>query len=129
MASKTNAHTVLIIDDEKDICFLLGKVLTAKNYAVTIANNLCDGLAKLNEMKPGVLFLDIRLPDGSGLEAVSEIRKQNPQMKIIMMSAFDGVNERKQAIELGADLFIGKPLNSHLINNTLQGIHSKPAKH
>jgi DNA-binding response OmpR family regulator len=121
-------HTVLIIDDEKDICFLLGKVLTAKNYVVAIANNLEDGLIKLNEMKPSVLFLDIRLPDGSGLDAVSEIRRKNPQMKIVMMSAYDGANERKQGIELGADLFIGKPLNSHLINNILQSIHSTSAK-
>lgn len=115
-----NSQAVLIIDDEKDICFLLGNLLTEKKYAVNIANTLSDGLAKLIEVKPSVLFLDIRLPDGSGLDAVSSIRKENPLLRIIMMSAYDGKNERTKAIELGADFFIGKPLNRDIINQTLK---------
>jgi len=118
---------VLIIDDENDICFLLGKLLSKKKYAVSIANTLKDGFSALTEVKPSILFLDIRLPDGSGLESLSAIRKQNPKLSIIMMSAHDGPNERKQAGELGADVFIGKPLNVDQINKTLEIIQAKAA--
>ena len=124
-----NSPAVLIIDDEKDLCFLLGNLLRERNYAVTITNNLRDGIEKLKEVNPSILFLDIRLPDGSGLDVIRDIKKQNPRIKIILMSAYDGVNERKQAIESGADLFIAKPLNSDLISRTLQNIQSKPAKY
>ncbi len=120
-----DSHAVLIIDDEKDICFLLGNLLSEKKYSVSIANNLTDGLAKLNTVKPAVLFLDIRLPDGSGLDAIGDIRKQNPGIKIIMMSAYDGVKERKYAMEQGADFFLGKPLNRDVINQTIQHIQEK----
>lgn len=122
-----NPHAVLIIDDENDICFLLGKVLSEKKFIVSIAGNLADGFAKLKEVEPSILFLDIRLPDGSGLDAIKEIRKENPLMKIIMMSAYDGVQERKQAFERGADMFIGKPLNMDVINLNLKDIQSKLA--
>ena len=120
-----NPHVVLIIDDETDICFLLGKVLSEKKYVVSIAGNLAEGFIKLKEVDPSILFLDIRLPDGSGLDALIEIRKKNPLLKIIMMSAYDGEKERKTAFERGADLFISKPLNMELINLNLQNIQSK----
>ncbi len=117
-----DSQSAMIIDDEKDICFLLGKVLSEKKYSITIANALQEGLSKLEKTKPSVLFLDIRLPDGSGLDALRAIRKQNPNMKIIMMSAYDGAKERKQAMESGANLFLSKPLNMDLINKALQTI-------
>jgi len=121
--------SVLIIDDEDDICFLLGNVLRGKKYEVTIANNLADGLGLISKMKPSVLFLDVRLPDGSGLDSVQSIRKQNPLMKIVMMSAYDDMNTRRKAIESGADLFIGKPLNMELIELTLKAIqYDQPTK-
>src|SRR5437762_651545 len=109
--SQMNLPSVLIIDDEKDICFLLGKVLKEKKYLVFIANNLSDGIAQLSKINPSILFLDIRLPDGSGLDAVNKIRIQYPGLKIIMMSAYDGMKERSEAMERGADLFMGKPLS------------------
>jgi DNA-binding response OmpR family regulator len=119
------SNPVLIIDDEKDICFLLGQVLSGKNYSVDMAHTLHDGLKKLEGRTYCILFLDIRLPDGSGLEALSQIRIQNPLMKIIMMSAYDGTHERKQAAEAGANLFLGKPLKHSLILDALQTIQTE----
>ena len=119
------SREVLIIDDEKDICFLLGKVLTEKNFNVSFANNLAEGLTKIDELKPLILFIDNRLTDGSGLEALPKIREQNPGLIIIMISAYDGINEKNKALEFGADFFIGKPLNIDLINKNLNELQSK----
>jgi len=129
MEHQKNTRSVLIVDDENDICFLFGKMLKENHYNVTIANNISECIVKLKEVKPSILFLDIRLPDGSGLDAVHDIRQQNPQMKIIIMSAYDGTSERKQAAERGADFFIGKPLNNDMIRLTLESIDSKPEKY
>jgi DNA-binding response OmpR family regulator len=104
------AHKVLIIDDEYDICFLLGQMLHRRDYEVIFANTLT---------KPSLLFLDVQLPDGSGLDVLNKIRTENPKVKIVVMSANDGRNERKRAIENGADLFISKPINKEAINKTL----------
>jgi DNA-binding response OmpR family regulator len=113
------AHKVLIIDDEYDICFLLGQMLHRRDYEVIFANTLTDGLARLILIKPSLLFLDVQLPDGSGLDVLNKIRTENPKVKIVVMSANDGRNERKRAIENGADLFISKPINKEAINKTL----------
>jgi DNA-binding response OmpR family regulator len=113
------SHRVLIIDDEHDICFLLGRMFRKKNYIVAIANTLTDGLVQLIELKPSILFLDVHLPDGSSLDALKNIRKENPHIKIVVMSANDGASEKKQAFDGGADLFISKPINKEVINESL----------
>jgi two-component system, OmpR family, response regulator len=114
------SHKVLIVDDEHDICFLLGRMFRKSNYVVAIANSLTDGLAQLVEIQPSILFLDVQLPDGSSLDLLPNIRKDNPTIKIIVMSANDGPVEKKKAIDNGADLFISKPINKDIINQTLQ---------
>jgi len=123
-----NLVSVLIIDDEEDICFLLGNVLRSKKYEVTIANTLTEGLSLIRKVSPSLLFLDVRLPDGSGLDSIGDIRKQNPEMKIVTMSAYDDMNTRRKAIESGADLFIGKPLNMELIDLTLKALQNNQPK-
>jgi DNA-binding response OmpR family regulator len=119
---------VLIIDDEEDICFLLGKMLREKGFTVNVAHSLAEGIEKLTALKPEILFLDIHLPDGSGLDKVFTIRSFFPQMKIIMMSAYDSSKERGAADEEGADVFIGKPLSNELITQTLKRIGFEPEK-
>ena len=115
------SHKVLIVDDEHDICFLLGRMFRKQNYIVAIANTLTDGLAQLIEIKPSILFIDVHLPDGSSLDALKNIRKDHPSIKIVVMSANDGA-EKKIAIDNGADLFISKPINKEVINQTLHTI-------
>jgi len=115
-------RTVLIVDDETDICFLLGNMLKQKSFIPVIANNLTEGIDKLKKHLPGLLFLDINLPDGSGLDILGGIRKEFPALKIIMMSAYDGPRERKKAMEEGADIFISKPLSRALIAESLEKV-------
>jgi DNA-binding response OmpR family regulator len=120
-----NLSTALIIDDEPDICFLLGNVLRQKKYAVVNSNSLKDGKQKLAAVRPGLLFLDNQLPDGSGLGEIKSIRKEFPDMKIILMSAHDGSTERKTALQSGADLFLSKPLSQESIENSIEKLFEK----
>lgn len=115
-------RTVLIVDDEPDICFLLGNMLKQKSFVPVIANTLTEGIDKLKKHLPTLLFLDIHLPDGSGLDILSGIKKEFPSLKIIMMSAYDGPRERTRAIEEGADIFISKPLSRDLIAESLEKV-------
>ena len=117
--------TVLIVDDEPDICFLLGNMLRQKNFNTVIANTLNDGLDKLRQFVPSLLFLDIHLPDGSGLDIIRSVKKDFPSLKIIMMSAYDGAKERRRAIEEGADIFISKPLSRELITQSVEKVLQK----
>ena len=113
---------VLIIDDEPDICFLLGSMLKKKQIDTSFANSLHEGFQKLNELHPALLFLDLNLTDGSGLEAIPRIKEEFPDTKIIIISAYDGSKERQIAEEAGASFFIGKPFNREKVLGALDRV-------
>ncbi len=81
-------RTVLIIDDETDLCLLLYSYLKRKNFDVKFTHNLKDGLSTLNTMHPDILFLDNNLPDGLGWELAPELELKYPETKINLISAF-----------------------------------------
>lgn len=119
---------ILIIDDEVDICFLLASVLRKKGFEVAFVNSLTEGFSKLSDSSPSLLFLDINLPDGSGLEAIATVKKLSPATKIIMISAFDSLKERNIADEKGADYFLGKPFNKDTAYAAIDSVFGSPAK-
>jgi len=84
-----------------------------------------DGKQKLSSVRPGLLFLDNQLPDGSGLGEIISIRKEFPEMKIILMSAHDGSTEKKTALQNGADLFLSKPLSQESIESSIEKLFKK----
>jgi len=101
-------NTALIVDDESDICFLLKMFLNRKDVAVHCSNNLKDGLSKIKELNPDVLILDHNLPDGYGIDFISNFRKQNNLLLIIVISALSHL--KNKALKNGADFFIEKPI-------------------
>ena len=99
----------VIIDDEIDICLLLGMILKKQGITTTLAHNLSDGLETVAVEQPMLVFLDNNLPDGQGIDQIANFRKRVPQAKLFMISAMEGIAEK--AIALGADGFVEKPLN------------------
>ncbi|MGV3559127.1 MAG: response regulator [Larkinella arboricola] len=117
-----NTKRVLIVDDEADICLLLSGLLMRMGYQPTCANFLEEGRQRLAQQTYDAVFLDLSLPDGVGFELLSHIRNMADKTKVIMISAFDGIAERKRASQEGADYFIGKPFNRKTIEQALQYI-------
>jgi len=104
----TSAYTVLVIDDEPPILRFLRTSLTAVGYRVVTAENAVDALAMRGAEKPDVVILDLGLPDRSGFDVITEIRRQSP-VPIIVLSARSDERSKVQALDLGADDYIGKP--------------------
>ena len=99
----------LIIDDEEDICILLSTFLRKKNIDTQYSLTLEDGIEKLIQLKPTILFLDNNLPDGSGIDTIPLIRKLHLNIKIVIISAMSNLRDR--AIANSADAFIDKPIS------------------
>lgn len=78
---------VLFVDDETDFCLLMKNFFTKKNYDVSLAYTLKDGLDQLETVQPDILFLDNNLPDGKGWDHVDEIVEKNPHTRIYLASA------------------------------------------
>mgnify|MGYP000692800852 CR=1 FL=1 len=119
-----NNDRVVIIDDEPDICFLLANILKKKKYSVDWAHNLKDGLDLLIKNKPFLVFQDINLPDGSGLDFIQKIKMLQDAPKIALISAYDSDQERNRANEEGVDVFISKPFARETIDKALDSLNS-----
>ena len=120
----TDTIKVLIVDDELDICYLLSGMLKQRNFKTGFVNTLSDAVIALQNDTPSILFLDNHLPDGFGLDFIPYIKKNYPEVKVIMITAHDGAVERRKAYEGGVDLFVPKPLNRKMINDAIDKLDS-----
>jgi two-component system OmpR family response regulator len=109
-------NSILIVDDEEDICYLLSGILKKKNYEPVFANSLSDALQAIDRSPPSLLILDNRLPDGLGIDFIPYVKEKYPSVKILMVTAYDSASDKLMAYSKGADFFIAKPLNRDLIN-------------
>ncbi|MFZ6016692.1 MAG: response regulator [Nitrospirota bacterium] len=105
-----NIPNVLIIDDDKGMCRTLSHILGLDGYKVSTANTGSEGAARIKEGFFDIAILDIRLPDIDGVELLEAIKKTNPDLNIIMMTAYASIENAIKALNVGADAFVTKPL-------------------
>lgn len=120
-------HKVLIIDDEKDICFLISEILKDENYNTSIALNSDEAISKFNEIKPDLVILDVWLSNSKldGIEILKEFKSINSNIPIIIISGHGTVDLAVKSIKNGAYDFLEKPFNSDkLIILTKRAIES-----
>jgi len=117
---------ILIIDDSDLSCALLGVILRSDNYTIVgVANDANTGLKLALSEKPDVIFLDIVMPDKSGLEVLVPLRKSLPNAAIVMVSGVDDNDMVTSAIQLGANGYIIKPFNTSSVIGTMRKITEK----
>ncbi len=114
---------ILILDDEKEICFLLSALLSQMGFLTDYAYTLKEGVHKFEEEKFDLVFLDLNLPDGLGYTLVPKIREYSEDVKIVMISAHDALLKKIQSEKKGVDYFIDKPFNKEKINSALKFIN------
>ena len=121
----THPVTVLVVDDELDVRFLLNSILKQKAINVVLAGSLAEAESSVRQAKPAVIFLDNHLPDGFGLDHIQKLKREHPAGKIIMITAHDSQKDRQKAYEEGADFFISKPFTKDTIYHTLDHIRGR----
>jgi DNA-binding NtrC family response regulator len=108
-ASAAVGGSILIIDDEVAIRESLETLLEFEGYSVQSAETGEEGLARLGERPFDLVLLDFALPDRNGLEILADIRSRDPQLAVIMITAYGTVDNAVRAIQKGATNFIQKP--------------------
>lgn len=116
MNNKVDALTssmpnILIIDDDKGMCKTLSRILELDGYRISTANTANDGAALIKGDSFNIAILDIRLPDIDGVELLEIIKKTDPDLSIIMMTAYASTENAIKALNRGADAFVTKPFD------------------
>ncbi len=102
---------ILVLDDEEMIRDLLQETFQKRGYEVDVAVNGKESLRKLEKASYNLLITDLRLPDISGMEILSEVRKKYPEMGVIMITAYGSIRNAVNAMKEGAFDYIAKPFN------------------
>ncbi|MCX8534079.1 response regulator transcription factor [Chryseobacterium luquanense] len=102
---------VLIIEDERDLAKSISEYLSEENYLCEFASTFCQAMDKINTYEYDCIVLDIMLPDGNGLDILEELKKQNKQDGVIIVSAKNGLDDRVKGLQMGADDYLTKPFH------------------
>ena len=105
-----DAKTILVIDDEEEACDFIKSFLEERGYIVNGALNGHSGIEAIKDKKPALVFLDMRLPDMTGIDVLSKLKEDKITAKIILMTAIDDEKEIEKARQLGAIGIVKKPV-------------------
>jgi two-component system OmpR family response regulator len=102
---------ILIVDDDQEIRKLLGRYLTDQGCRVSIASDHRTMKEALLVNEVSLVVLDVLLPDGSGLDICRDLRREAPELPVIILTALKEDVDRIIGLEIGADDYLGKPFN------------------
>src|SRR3954449_2363168 len=99
---------VLLIDDEEKLRSLLARLLKLEGYAIMEAASLKAAFKAIDIEEPDVILCDVKLPDGSGVDIIDQIKQQHPIIEIILLTAYGNIPDGIQAMKNGAFDYITK---------------------
>src|SRR5260370_23655846 len=101
--------SILVVDDESEIREGFEILLKSEGYGVSSADTGESGLAKLEQHPFDLLLLDVSLPDRNGLDILKEIHRRDPQLSIVLITAYGSIEMARAAFKNGAMDYITKP--------------------
>jgi two-component system OmpR family response regulator len=121
------AH-ILHVDDDPDIRLLMAGSLSEFGYTVVTAGTVAEAIQLAKEIPLSLCILDVRLPDGTGIELCQRLRKLQPGVPIVYYSAYADDAAQKEALSVCGDAYLRKPISATELEQTIAGLLSeKPA--
>jgi two-component system, NtrC family, nitrogen regulation response regulator NtrX len=104
-------NSILVIDDEKEICESIKMILEYEDYQVDTTSDGNEGIEKIEAGNFDVVLLDIQMPNINGFEVLNKIKERNLDVSVIIISAFSNLENAVKATKLGAFDFLEKPID------------------
>ena len=116
---------VLVADDESSICEAFGLLLEAEGHTPLIASTGEEAMRLVRTARPDLVFVDVRMPGMDGLAVLKEIRRSNPTLPVVVMTAYGTLETATEALRNEAFDYLGKPLDLGQIRQVLRrALHS-----
>jgi two-component system, OmpR family, response regulator len=113
---------VLVVDDEPSLAELLGRVLRYEGWHVETAGSGASAISTARTFRPDAVVLDVMLPDIDGLQVLSALRKDNPNVCVLFLTARDSVEDRVAGITAGGDDYVTKPFSLEEVLARMRGV-------
>lgn len=107
----THKLSILLVEDEKNICDFISTSLSAQDYRISTAHTGKEALPIITSQCPDLILLDLGLPDMDGMEIIRQVRTWS-SVPIIVLSARTQEQEKVRALDLGADDYLTKPIGT-----------------
>jgi DNA-binding response OmpR family regulator len=121
LAAQSSRHSILLVDDDVELCQLLSQYLEQEGVSVEAVHNGETGLKRALSGDYAIVVLDVMLPGISGFEVLRQVRAQS-RMPVLMLTAVGDEKDRIQGLEMGADDYLPKPFNPRELSARLQAI-------
>jgi PAS domain S-box-containing protein len=131
MASTTLSHSILVVDDDPDIVLALQDFLDHDGYQVSVAGTCAEALLQTHEHRYNAVLLDLGLPDGDGVSVLRTLQELQPQLPVIILTAFTSTDRTVGSLTQGAFAYLTKPYNRDELRAVLQravGVQALAAK-
>ncbi len=106
---------ILLVDDDLTFCQVLAQSLEEDGYKTFLAENIEKALSLNNNSLPNLAIIDLKIGNQSGLELIPLLLKDNPDIKIIILTGYAGIPTAIEAIKLGALHYLSKPVSKQEI--------------
>ncbi len=103
--------TVLVVDDEPVLAEMVSMALRYEGWNIATAGDGSSAIAAARAERPDVVVLDVMLPDMSGLEVLQKLRRENPRLPVLLLTAKDAVEDRIAGLTAGGDDYVTKPFS------------------
>jgi two-component system response regulator RegA len=106
------ALSVLVVDDDEAFRTRLGKAIRSRGYDVREADGATSAAVEAGRESPEMAVVDLRLPDGTGLDVVRELRRLDPSTRIVVLTGYGSIATALEAVRLGAVNYLTKPVDA-----------------
>src|SRR5438477_544807 len=116
---------ILVVEDDPDIRKILELYLGEKGFRVKMADGAPRALELLGEEPIDLILSDVRMPGMSGLDLLRHVKEQDPEIQLVLMSAYSSVKDAVEAIQLGAADYVEKPIDFRRLERVLHTVLEK----
>ena len=118
--------SILIVDDEVHVRDGLSEILQQEGFHVETAKDGREAISLAVNKRFDLMISDIKMPEMDGLELLDRVQKMNPQMRVIMVTAFGDVQTYLRSMNLGAHEYINKPIRIQELKRVIDTIMQQP---